>query len=359
VLCFDCLVCSAKSLRVPSFRPGAPVITTIAACLSLLGFFGMANPLCAQSATTTVLTVANTSADAVSSVSSGTVVVLTASVTRSGGEVEQGTVKFCDTVSPHCEDGYLAGSAQLTSTGAAILKFKPPPGNHTYQAFFHGTTTYAPSVSSVENLTVTAGPFATTTTIVPTGSVGNYTLTATVMSEGEPPLAPTGPVDFLDSSNNNYLLGSAAFAAITPTSNYAPFVGYNPGGTLGVIVADFNQDGIPDLLVWGEGSYVYGGNNFIGILLGKGDGTYQNVTGYNFNSNAYNPSAIAVGDLNGDGYPDVVVADDQTNQLYVLLNSGNGDGRLGWQFTYGFLTLVITAAHRCPWARLPELPLEM
>jgi len=336
VLCFDCLVCSAKSLRVPSFRPGAPVITTIAACLSLLGFFGMANPLCAQSATTTVLTVANTSADAVSSVSSGTVVVLTASVTRSGGEVEQGTVKFCDTVSPHCEDGYLAGSAQLTSTGAAILKFKPPPGNHTYQAFFHGTTTYAPSVSSVENLTVTAGPFATTTTIVPTGSVGNYTLTATVMSEGEPPLAPTGPVDFLDSSNNNYLLGSAAFAAITPTSNYAPFVGYNPGGTLGVIVADFNQDGIPDLLVWGEGSYVYGGNNFIGILLGKGDGTYQNVTGYNFNSNAYNPSAIAVGDLNGDGYPDVVVADDQTNQLYVLLNSGNGDGRLGWQFTYGF-----------------------
>ena len=336
MLCFDCLVCSAKSLRVPSFRPGAPVITTIAACLSLLGFFGMANPLCAQSATTTVLTVANTSADAVSSVSSGTVVVLTASVTRSGGEVEQGTVKFCDTVSPHCEDGYLAGSAQLTSTGAAILKFKPPPGNHTYQAFFHGTTTYAPSVSSVENLTVTAGPFATTTTIVPTGSVGNYTLTATVMSEGEPPLAPTGPVDFLDSSNNNYLLGSAAFAAITPTSNYAPFVGYNPGGTLGVIVADFNQDGIPDLLVWGEGSYVYGGNNFIGILLGKGDGTYQNVTGYNFNSNAYNPSAIAVGDLNGDGYPDVVVADDQTNQLYVLLNSGNGDGRLGWQFTYGF-----------------------
>jgi hypothetical protein len=155
------------------------------------------------------------------------------------------------------------------------------------------------------------------------------------------------------------VLGSTALTAATTTSSYAPFVGYNPGGTLGVIVADFNQDGIPDLLVWGEGSYVYGGTNFIGILLGKGDGTYQSVTGYNFNSNAYYPSAIAVGDLNGDGYPDVVVADGQTNQLYVLLNVATATATWVGSLLMAFLPLVITAACSYRWARLPELPLEM
>jgi len=343
---FSCLV-SSKSHRVPfSLRPGIRVSCLFAAFFPFLCLFGISCSVSAQSATTTTLTVKNASGSSVSSISSGTVAVLTASVTSGGSEVKLGTVKFCDTASPHCEDGYLAGSAQLTSNGTAILKFKPVPGVHDYQAFFHGTPTYASSVSSVENLTVTAGPFATTTALAQSGSAGNYTLTATMTSAGEPPLSPSGPIDFLDTTNSNYVLGSAPLSSITSTSTYAPFVGYSPGGNIGVIVADFNQDGIPDLLVWGEGSYVYGGNNFMGILLGKGDGTFQSVTGYNFNSNAYYPSAIAVGDLNGDGYPDVVVADGETNQLYVLLNSGNG--QLGWQFTYSFPTFSYNGSVQLP-----------
>ena len=115
---------------------------------------------------------------------------------------------------------------------------------------------YASSVSSVETLTVTAGTFATSTTMTESGSAGNYTLTATMTSTGEPALSPSGPIDFLDTTNSNYVLGSVAFGTFTPTSSYAPFVGYNSGGSVGVLVADFNQDGIPDLLVWSESTFV-------------------------------------------------------------------------------------------------------
>jgi hypothetical protein len=326
-----------------------PSTFTRAAVLTLLCLFGMAGLLRAQTGTSTALTVTNTSDSTVTSVPSGTIVVLTASVTKTGGgNVTLGTVNFCDTVSPHCEDEYLAGSAQLRSNGTAILKFKPAPGEHVYQAFFHGTTSNAASVSSVANLTVTAGPFATTTTIAQSGSAGNYTLTATLSSSGEPPLSPSGPIDFLDTTNSNFVLGSVSPTGFTSTPTYAPFVGYNPGGNIGVLVADFNQDGIPDLLVWGEGTYVYGGNNYVAVLLGKGDGTYQSPVGYNFDPNADSPSAVAVWDLNGDGYPDVVMADNQTSKIYVLLNSGNGDGRLGWQYQYSFP--AFTDPEGEPWA---------
>jgi FG-GAP-like repeat len=47
------------------------------------------------------------------------------------------------------------------------------------------------------------------------------------------------------------------------------------------------------------------------------------------------PSTEAVGDVNGDGYPDVVVADAQSNTVSVLLNNGNGTFQAPRQYTIG------------------------
>ncbi|HEX4007364.1 MAG TPA: Ig-like domain repeat protein [Acidobacteriaceae bacterium] len=306
----------------------------------MLGLFGLGGVLHAQVSTTTTLSMTDTSGSSLSSVDAGSVVVLTASVTQAGNgsKVTAGTVSFCDAHAAHCEDGYLFGAAQLTSKGTAIFKFRPAPGERSYKAVFHGTTSNAASSSSTENLTVAGGPFATTTSIAQSGSAGAYTLTATMSSTGNPPLLPAEPMEFLDTTNDNYVLGSASLAASSSTSSYAPYVGYNSGlGPSMVLVADFNQDGIPDLLTADEANII-NGTDYIGILLGKGDGTFQSVAGYNFNGNTLYPSAMAVGDLNGDGYPDVVVADVQTQQLYVLMNDGTGDGRLGSVFTYTFPT---------------------
>ena len=63
----------------------------------------------------------------------------------------------------------------------------------------------------------------------------------------------------------------------------------------------------------------------LSVLLGNGNGTFQAPATYaTTNGPAANPQAVAVGDVNGDGKPDLVVAATYSTSLVVLL--GNGDG---------------------------------
>jgi hypothetical protein len=89
-------------------------------------------------------------------------------------------------------------------------------------------------------------------------------------------------------------------------------VGANPQA---VAVGDFNGDGIPDLAVANTG------DNTITILLGQGDGTFINAGTLATDAA---PVSIAVADLNGDGLLDLVVANRDGGTLTIFL--GNGDG---------------------------------
>ena len=110
-------------------------------------------------------------------------------------------------------------------------------------------------------------------------------------------------------------------------------VSYGSGGSDAdsVVVADTNGDGKPDLVVMNQalcGNLC--GNGQVGVLLGNGDGTFQAAVIYD--AGAYLGYAVAVADLNGDGKPDLVVADGSTSRCLscgvsvvgVLLGNGNG-----------------------------------
>ena len=57
----------------------------------------------------------------------------------------------------------------------------------------------------------------------------------------------------------------------------------------------------------------------VSVLMNNGTGTFAPAVPYDGGSN---PDALAVGDLNGDGYPDIVTVDPENDEVHVLLNLG-------------------------------------
>jgi len=111
--------------------------------------------------------------------------------------------------------------------------------------------------------------------------------------------------------------------------SFGPEVPYDSGGfvSTSVAIADVNDDGKPDLVVTNEEGEVFGG--LVDVLLGNGDGTFQPAVTYA--SGGGDAWSIAVVDVNGDGKPDLVVANvcSQTScsthgVVTVLLGNGNG-----------------------------------
>jgi len=131
-------------------------------------------------ATTTTLAISS-GGGSVTTVASGTVVTLTATVIAGSTSVKTGQVSFCDASATYCTDIHILGTAQLTNAGTAIFKLRPGIGSHSYKAVFLGTNTDSGSASGASALGVT-GKYPTATIIAATGNPGDYTLTATVAS---------------------------------------------------------------------------------------------------------------------------------------------------------------------------------
>lgn len=106
-------------------------------------------------------------------------------------------------------------------------------------------------------------------------------------------------------------------------------------GATFVAIADLNGDGKLDLVVsncaggaTGCGSDGASAGS-VGVLLGNGDGTFRPAVTYS--TGAYNSSSVAIADVNGDGHPDLLVASqcadsacNSTGSVAVLLNHGDG-----------------------------------
>ena len=101
----------------------------------------------------------------------------------------------------------------------------------------------------------------------------------------------------------------------TPATENSRFaVGTAPGS---VEIADLNNDGKPDIVVANEQS------NNVTILLGDGKGGFAEAKGSPFPA-GHDPNDIAIGDFNRDGKLDLAFANHEQKYLTVLLGDGQG-----------------------------------
>lgn len=111
-------------------------------------------------------------------------------------------------------------------------------------------------------------------------------------------------------------------------------VTYDTGGIEAkwLAVADVNGDGRTDVVVanCGPSGAASCGAGSLGVLLGKGDGTFLPVVTYDTGGDF--PNSVAVADVNDDGKRDVLVVN--SFSLGVLLGNGNGTFQLPQTYSY-------------------------
>jgi hypothetical protein len=97
---------------------------------------------------------------------------------------------------------------------------------------------------------------------------------------------------------------------------FAATVNYATGaGSTSVAPADLNGDGKPNLAVANRGS------NNVSLLFNQGNGAFVATVSYGAGTT---PRAVVAADLNGDGKPHLAIANPVSSNVSVLLNQGNG-----------------------------------
>ena len=256
----------------------------------------------------------------------GQVVTMTATVSNGGDPVISGSVTFLNS-----QNSEVLGTVELESQagpapGTATLKTRFAPGNYSVLASFDGT--FGEQGSGAEADFSVTGTEPTITTLTDQADGNNWNFTATVFGFGFP--AATGTASFTDLTTM-VNLGSVGVAA-PGTSSFQPQQTYGTGANpVGIAVGDFNGDGIPDLAVANLclSDPTCQNASTVSILLGNGDGTFQMQQTYTVGQD---PSYVAVGDFNGDGILDLAVTYTNGSTISVLL--GNGNGTFQPQVTY-------------------------
>ena len=148
--------------------------------------------------------------------------------------------------------------------------------------------------------------------------------------DGHPDLAVTrqgGAIDILFGDGNGGFAAPIAYATRANVDSIA--------------VTDLNGDGYPDIVVtnaeWagtcpGSGLVCHPTGlaaGTVNVFINQGDGTFAPQVSYAAGNGT---ASVAVGDLNGDGAPDITATNSVDNTLSVFFNAGNGSFAL--QATY-------------------------
>jgi len=135
---------------------------------------------------------------------------------------------------------------------------------------------------------------------------------ADINGDGQPDLIVANYGDNTVSVLLNTTAAGAAVPSFAPQQAFA--TGTNPRS---VTIADVNGDGKPDIIVANRAS------NTLSVLLNTtaAGATLPSFAAQQTFATGANPFSVAIADVNGDGKPDLIVANGNDNTVSILLNS--------------------------------------
>jgi hypothetical protein len=139
-----------------------------------------------------------------------------------------------------------------------------------------------------------------------------------------------GDIDMDDFSFVSARLGQAYPWTLFPSPKF--FAGL-PSATTSATIGDVNGDGTPDMVV------VSNGDNKISVVLGNSDGVFQAAQNYAI---GHKPLAVALDDVNSDGTLDAVVANQRSDDISMLLGNGDGSFQAQQRYAIGDAPMSVT-----------------
>ena len=216
-----------------------------------------------------------------------------------------------------------AGNTRIVALWDQTAAKGTPPTTPAGYSAFAGNECTAAQINAVRQKTDLAitNSFDQTMSILQGNGTGGFAVTSTFSKGHSSVVSATGDFD-LD-GNMDLVTGNLDGSISWVQGNgHGGFVPQNPttvaGSTVQITalaVGDFNRDGIPDVA-----AALYQANQ-VAILLGKGDGTFLAPAIINVGTN---PTSVVVADMDGDGFVDLVVANYRDGTVSVLLGDGAG-----------------------------------
>ena len=185
-------------------------------------------------------------------------------------------------------------------------------GNSNFVSVLLNTTVSAPILAFADSNSFQTGNQE------PSVTVGDFN------GDGRADIAAAGQFDYVSVLLNTTTPGNA-------TPSFAPSQDFRSPGRLSIAIADFNGDGRPDIVT------ATSGEQWFSVLLNQtapGD-TTSTFADYQEFTAAFRTGSLAVGDLNGDGRPEIatggfVVTTDveapKPEKVSVMLNTADADG---------------------------------
>ena len=216
-------------------------------------------------------------------------------------------------------DGTFQAAVTYQTGGYGALSVKVADVNGDHRPDLLVSNQYAPQGSASGLVSVLLGngdgSFQPPVTYGSGGRFSYSIAVGEVNGDGKPDLVVSNLCATSDSDCSGATDGQVGVLLGNGDGTYQSAVPYDAGGlyAISVAVGDVNGDGKPDLVVSNANSHA------IGVLLGNGDGSFQPAAAYG--SGGYSPRSVAMADVNGDGKPDVLVVNFSSDTVGVLLNN--------------------------------------